>query len=291
MLIGDSAFPPAEYPTEFDGEPVVGWIVYIPGGDAYHGWSQAEIDRLKAQSWCRYIVPCFVRSHPQGAEQAKADAATAAAWAHAQGQPRGTLTMMDYETAVDSVYELTFDADLRSDDGDLEILYGSKGTVIRNAAPSGGYDEADWTGALPSSLASMAEQFYSGDAYDLNRFRDDAPLWDLRPAPAPPAPSAHSLEEDDVTTTSVNGRAGLPWPAGRCHAFEANYAAAGQVDLVLGVELKLVGGPVYPADFTVSHLTGTGSYEIPAEHVADCRGVILVVKSGPKGVVFDACAV
>lgn len=213
ILIGDSAFPPAQYPTEVNGQPVQGWCIYIPGGDAYHGWSQAEIDHLKAQPWCRYLVPVYVRSHPQGAAQAEADAAATIAWAKAQGQPPGTLTMMDYETAVDSVYELTFDRTLRAGDGDLEILYGSKSTVIQNTAPSGGYDEAEWTGQIPGSLASMAAQFYSVDAYDMNLFRDGAPLWDLHPAPTPHAPPARILEEENMAQ-AIDGQVDLGWSLG-----------------------------------------------------------------------------
>jgi hypothetical protein len=296
MLIGDSAFPPATYPTEFDGKPLEGWCAYIPGGDAYHGWSQAEIEGLKSQPWCRYIVPVFVRSNPRGAVQGAADAATVVAWSRAQGQPRGTLVMWDAETAVDSAYELAFDAALRAEDGDLEIAYGSKSTVIRMPAPSGGDDVADWTGTIPGSLASMAVQFYSADAYDLNDFRDGAPLWDLRPGPAAPtpAPTAHSLEENDMRTTSVNGRAGLAWAAGQCHVIEANYGAADQPDLELDIELKLTTGPLYVGPvgaWIIGHQTGTSTYEIPAEHIAACRGVILTVKSGPKDVVYDVCAV
>jgi hypothetical protein len=157
----------------------------------------------------------FVRSNPQGAKQAAADAATVVAWAHAQGQPRGTLTMWDAETAVDSPYELTFDQDLRNEDGDLEIAYGSKSTVLQMPTPSGGDDVADWTGNIPSSLASMAEQFYSGPDYDLNKFRTGAPLWDLRPAPTAPtsAPSAHSLEEDTMAQ-AIDGQVDIGWSTG-----------------------------------------------------------------------------
>lgn len=215
MLIGDSAFPPATYPTEFNGVPIEGWCPYIPGGDAYHGWTPQELARLMAQPHIRYLVPVFVRSNPQGAAQAAADVATVVAWAKANGQPRGTLTMMDYETAVDAPYELTFDTDLRNEDGDLEILYGSKGTVINNPAPSGGYDEAQWTGQIPNSLASMAEQFYSGPDYDLNKFRTGAPVWDLRPAPAAPtsAPTAQSLEEDTMAQ-AIDGQVDIGWSTG-----------------------------------------------------------------------------
>lgn len=215
IVIGDSAFPPAEYPTEMGGRPVEGWCVYIPGGDAYHGWSQAEIDALRSQPWCRFLLPVFVRSNPQGAAQAEADAAIAIAWAKAQGQPSGTLVMMDYETAVDSVYELAFDRAIRAGDGDLEILYGSKSTVIQNATPSGGDDEADWTGSIPASLSSMAQQFLSVDAYDLNLVRTDAPLWDLRAPAAPtnPAPSAHSLEEENMAQ-AADGQVDIGWSKG-----------------------------------------------------------------------------
>ncbi|MBR7838066.1 hypothetical protein KDL01_32635 [Actinospica durhamensis] len=282
MLIGDSAYPPSTYPTEYDGRPVVGWCVYIPGGDAYHGWTQAEIDALKAQPWCRYILPVFVRSSPQGTAQASADAATVAAWARAQGQPRGTLTMLDYETAVDSAYELAFDRDLRNADGDLELLYGSKSTVVQNTAPSGGYDEADWTGAVPTSVASTGTQFYSGSDYDLNDLRDTAPLWDIRP----PARSA-TPQEDDMTTTSVNGRAGLSWPAGSRHVVQVTYdPAAG--DPTLRVVLALTTGPVVLA---LKPANGSGDLEIPAQYVPTCRGVIFESASGSPNVVYDACAV
>lgn len=287
MLIGDSAFPPAQYPTEFQGQPVVGWCVYIPGGDAYHGWSQAEIDYLKAQPHIRYLLPVFVRSHPQGAAQAELDAGIAVAWARAQGQPRGTLVMQDYETAVDTPYELTFDAELRAGDGDLEILYGSRATVVQNAAPSGGYDVADWTGAVPGSLASTAQQFYSGPEFDLNDFRDGAPLWDLRPST--PAPPARSLEEDDeMSTTSTGGRAGLSWAAGTRHVVQVTYDPAGG-DPALRVLLTLTTGPwVAPKYMTFPKGAGSGVYEIPSEYVPTCRGVVL---TGAPDVVYDACAV
>lgn len=196
-LIGDSAYPPTEYPTSFDGQPVEGWCVYI-GGDAYHVWTEAEIDQLKAQSWCRYILPIYVRSNPQSTAQAESDAAAAIAWAKAHGQPSGTLTQWDYETAVDASYEETVNRLLLAGDGDLELLYGSKSTVTQNPAPAGGYQVADWTGTIPGSLASTAVQFYSGSDYDMNDFRPGAPLWDLHPT-TPPAPPAPSPEEDPVT--------------------------------------------------------------------------------------------
>lgn len=201
MLIGDSAYPPATYPTEVGGKPVVGWCVYI-GGNTPHVWTEAEIAHLMAQPWCRYVLPVYVRSRPTGVDQAQRDAAAAIAWSKAHNQPRGTLVMWDYETAVNSAYELAVDAALRAGDGDLEVLYGSKSTVVQNTAPSGGYDEADWTGA-DHAPASMAVQFLATAGYDMNDFRDSAPLWDLHPAPPAPTTAAHAaLEEDSMLIES-----------------------------------------------------------------------------------------
>ena len=105
------------------------------------------------------------------------------------------------------------------------------------------------------------------------------------------APPIDTTEDDEMSTSSVNGRAGLAWAAGARHVFEVNYAAAGQPDLVLNAELKLTTGPVYLPAVTVSHTTGSGSFQIPKEHIPACRGVILTVASGPANPVYDVCAV
>lgn len=196
-IIGDSAYPPTSYPTVFQGQPIVGWCVYI-GGNTPHPWTAAEIARLKAQPWCRYIVPIFTRSNPQNASAAQ-DVAIAVWWAKTYGQPSGTLTMWDAETAVAPAYYSSVDKLLRLGDGDLEILYGSKATVTQNPRPSGGYDEASWTGQ-DYAPADTADQFGSWDAYDLNDFKSTAPLWDLRSVPVPTSlPSTTiSLEEDTM---------------------------------------------------------------------------------------------
>lgn len=197
MIIGDSAWPPATYPTEFNGLPVIGWCVYI-GGNTPHVWTDAEIQNLKAQPHIRYLLPIFTRSHPQGAD-AVADATVAVAWAEAHGQPAGTLIMWDYETAVDSAYERDVDGYLRSYSFH-EVLYGSKSTVTQNARPSGGYDEAAWTGA-DYAPGDTGDQFVDVGAYDLNEFRSTAPLWDLHPAPV--APSVPQPEEIDMLKDST----------------------------------------------------------------------------------------
>ena len=201
MLIGDSGAPLATYPTSFDGQPVEGWCVYI-GGDAYHVWTAAEIAHLKAQPWCRYILPIYVRSNPAGAAQATADVAAVIAWAKANGQPSGTLTQWDYETAVDATYEETVSRLLLAGDGDMELLYGSQATVEQNPIPAGGYQIADWTNVIPSSPLTMGVQFYGGSSYDMSAFRAGAALWDLRPAktPPPPAPPEPAIIEEDPLT-------------------------------------------------------------------------------------------
>ncbi len=194
-VIGDSAWPPASYPTSVDGKPVVGWCVYI-GGNTPHVWTDQEIQHLKAQPWCRYIVPIFTRSNPQGANAA-ADADAAISWARAHGQPGGTKTMWDGETAVDSAYYTAVDQRLQSQAGLHEILYGSKSSVTQNARPSGGYDEASWTGA-PYAPTDEADQFGSWSAYDLGEFKTDE-LWDQHPpTPTPPPPVPPAVQENDM---------------------------------------------------------------------------------------------
>lgn len=97
-------------------------------------------------------------------------------------------------------------------------------------------------------------------------------------------------EDDDMTITSTNGRAGLAWSSGAKHVVEAQYGNANMVDLVLDVELKGKGGSVYPGTFTVPHAAGSATYRIPAQYVPTCTGVILTVKSGPASVVYDVYA-
>lgn len=201
VVIGDSAWPPASYPTSIDGKPVVGWCVYI-GGNTPHVWTDQEIANLKAQPWCRYVVPIFTRSNPQGASAAT-DAVAAVDWARAHGQPAGTKIMWDYETAVDSAYETAVDQTLQKSGGYHEILYGSKSSVTQNARPSGGYDEASWTGT-PYAPADEADQFGSWAAYDLGEFKVDE-LWDLRPpTPTPPPPVPPTVLEDDMKMWKAN---------------------------------------------------------------------------------------
>lgn len=183
MLVGDSAGPLTAYPTSWSGKPIVGWGFYL-GGDTPHPWTDAEVAELKRHY--RYLLPIYTRSDPQGTAEAAADAAAALARMRGLGQPRGTLVQLDYETAVAAAYEQNFDAAVVAA-GYRTELYGSATTVVRNPRPSGGYDEADWTGA-DGAPGSTAVQFADEGGFDLNDFADDAPLWDTRPPAAPPEP-------------------------------------------------------------------------------------------------------
>lgn len=135
---------------------------------------------------------------------------------------------------------------------------------------------------------AIAIQYYDYGGYDASAAADYWPGLDPAPAPHPAAAAALEEEDDDMSITSKDGRAGLSWAAGTRHVVQVNYAAAAQPDLVLAVELKLTTGPLYVPRWTVDHTLGTGTLEIPAEHIAACRGVIL---TGPAATVFDASAV
>ena len=90
-----------------------------------------------------------------------------------------------------------------------------------------------------------------------------------------------------MSTTSVEGRAGLSWAAGTRHVVQVTYDPAGG-DPALRVVLALITGPVVLA---LAPTLGTGILEIPAQYIAACRGVILESAAGSPNVVFDACAV
>ncbi|HET9172021.1 MAG TPA: GH25 family lysozyme [Actinospica sp.] len=185
---------------------------------------------------------------------------------------------------------------------DLSAPFAARGLALVNASyPSSasgspaqlypGDGAAGWDaygGVTPTLYQFTDSATESGQNIDVSAFRGDISA--LTALFTTDSASA-SIQEDDLRTTSVNGRAGIAWSAGQCHVIEANYSNAAQPDLVLNIELKLTTGPVYPGKVTISHVTGTATYEIPSSYVAACRGVILTVVSGPANVVYDVCAV
>lgn len=212
ILIGDSAWPLKQYPKTWNGQPIRGWAVYV-GGDTPHPWTDAEIVALKLVPWFEFIVPIWVRSNPTGSAQAQQDAAAQLAWSRAHGQPAQTVIELDFETAVEGAYAMTFDADLQRG-AELEMLYGSAATVTGNPAPSDGYNEADWTGVEPTSLplGVVGEQFYS-QTYDLTAYAEAAHLWSFR-SQTTPAPSAPRSTQEDEMAQAIDGQVDIGWSVG-----------------------------------------------------------------------------
>lgn len=136
---------------------------------------------------------------------------------------------------------------------------------------------------------AIAVQFYDYGGYDASLVADYWPGVD--PEPVPAVSPTTVLEEDSLNTTSSNGRAGLTWAAGSRHVVQVGYdPAAG--DPKLRVLLTLTTGPwVAPAAMTFPAGSGTGTYEIPQEYIATCRGVILEALPGSPQVVYDVTAV
>lgn len=146
----------------------------------------------------------------------------------------------------------------------------------------------------PTKLPAIPEgaigiQFYDYGGYDASLIADYWP--GLDPAPEAQSLKIPILEEDEVSTTSVNGRAGLPWAAGKKHVLEVQYNGNGAIEL--DVELKFPTGPWYSANnggpWKVTG--GSGTWEIPTNLIAACRGVILTPHAGSAVVVYDATAV
>ena len=199
-------------------------------------------------------------------------------------------TTADIATVLDALHGCSDAEGSKS----LVQLYGEYAAV--EAASTAGYlqpwQTAAWSGGKRSTHAVLYQTGQAttcgGVQVDINEITGSLAFGTSAAA----ATSTTSTEdEDEMSTTSQSGRAGLAWAAGTRHVFEVNYAAAGQPDLVLNAELKLTSGPVYLPELTVPHTIGSAAFQIPAEYKANCRGVILTVKSGPSAVVYDVCAV
>jgi hypothetical protein len=137
--------------------------------------------------------------------------------------------------------------------------------------------------AIPAG--AIAIQYYDYGGYDASVAADYWPGLD----PAPVSTSSDE-EDDDMTTTSVAGRAGLSWAAGSRHVVQVGYDPAGG-NPTLRVVLVLTTGPLVAANWTFTAGLGTGVYELPAAHVASCRGVILEWAANSAKVTYDVVAV
>jgi len=155
-------------------------LIYIAGGNAAHGWTDAEISEQTA----RYRVPCFVRS--VAPFDAQADAELVLGWLSAHGAPKGIAIMWDLEGAQQPAY-ITAVGDVMHENGYLVLPYGERSTLFVNPALDGFWD-ADPSGSAHISAGCVATQWLWADGYDLSWIEDTVPLWDTQ-APA---------KEDDV---------------------------------------------------------------------------------------------
>jgi hypothetical protein len=148
------------------------------------------------------------------------------------------------------------------------------------------YWVANYDGKPVLPAGAVAKQYESAADWDLSVVADYWPGVDDPTDPGTAVQPAPHLQEDDMSTTSVNGRAGLSWAAGSRHVVQVTYDGAGGNDPTLRVVLALTTGPLVLAAWTLTG--GSGVLQIPAERIAACRGVIL---EDAHGAIYDAVAV
>jgi hypothetical protein len=272
MLIGDSAYPLALYPTEWNGEPIVGWGFYI-GGNTPHVWTVDEVAVLKKTY--QYLLPIFTKSDPQSANSIT-DTSAAIKQLLLLDAPEEILVQWDLESAVDSVYTGVVNTVMHAAGYEVE-LYGSSSTVMQNAIPYGGYDTADWT-SKDYAPTSTGDQFIDVGTYDLNDFKSSAPLWNMKPVlVSTPTVSVPATDEDEnMSVTSTGGRAGLSFASGSRHALQIS----GDPGVIRDATFKVV--------INVKQPEGNGPYVLTTAAVLPSCGALTVEL--PKQYVQDAAA-
>jgi hypothetical protein len=121
----------------------------------------------------------------------------------------------------------------------------------------------------------------NGIDHDYGNFTSLTALVDWCLGLPPAAPTTE--DEDFMSATSVNGRAGLAWPTGRCHSIGVNYDNTAPNCRVV---MCLHTGPLVVTESWVPK-NGCDAMELPAAHVADCQGVIL---ESSNGATYDVTA-
>jgi putative peptidoglycan binding protein len=174
-------FADAAYPAGISGGPYDG-VAFYAGGDAYHVWTPAELAARPE----RYRLPIWVRSNPQGAAQATADAGLLLGALTLYGTPAGILVALDSETSADPAYVRAFVAAVNLG-GHHVIDYGSQSTVAGNANPDGYYWGADWTDVAHLHSGDTGTQYVSFSGYDLSEMASELPFWDIRGGTLPSA--------------------------------------------------------------------------------------------------------
>lgn len=203
-----------------------------------------------------------------------------------------------------SWYPIWYSADLEADDAQIEAIVdclhgcadaeGNKTLVqvygdydVAYAAAAAGFTRpwqtSSWSHGRWSTAAVIrqlgTQTTCGGVQVDINEVISD-------PFPTTnPAAAAAPTEDDDMSTTSVNGRAGLSWAGGTRHVVQVTYDP-NLGDPALRVVLALPTGPWVAPEWKLSK--GSGTYEIPVQYRSACRGVILEGAATP---VYDATAV
>jgi hypothetical protein len=167
----DAAFPPGS-PPNTEG------VAFYVGGGTPHVWTPGELDASLIKSTAQFRIPIYVRVPPTSHDP-KIDARFCVDWCRANGQPRGTLFALDYETAI-SDWQVEFDQVMFAA-GWPVVLYGTRRTVLQNKKPSGGFWTATWSNVAHLDAGAVATQ-YGGDVtlgqpWDINVIADSASLW------------------------------------------------------------------------------------------------------------------
>ncbi|MDE2096413.1 MAG: hypothetical protein KGL39_04145 [Patescibacteria group bacterium] len=201
----DAAFAPLNPPST----DIV--CFYGPGGDPYHVWSTADIQRQSA----RYRLPIFVRDNPVPGE-ANSDAQTFLAWLESIGAPKGTATVLDLEEAVAPDYVYAYGQAMHAA-GYLVFPYGSPAYLMQNPALDGYWLGDPGATAIPANCIGV--QFGQGGngAWDLSWFVDGLALWDTLVIPLPQTdPRGDNMVLHTISfETDANGNGfettNIPW--------------------------------------------------------------------------------
>jgi len=196
LTMYDAAYPPTSPPA---------WDVAAgyAGGDTPHIWTIAEWNSQPA----RFRLPIYTRSNPN-TNDPNIDAAKMLNRLAIIGAPKGTLTALDFETAINGSYVTAYNAAMKAG-GYPVIIYGSQGFVLQNPQPSGGYWIAKYDNikSLPNIAGVFAKQYANdtmlGQPWDGNVISDQLPLWDTRGGNVP------VLDNTDLANIKAQAKAAV----------------------------------------------------------------------------------
>lgn len=259
------------------------FVVRYLSNDASKNLTRAEAETLTG--WGKMIV-CNWESTGQGGSEAQgvADAQTAKQQADAAGRPAGRPIYFSIDENVDPTTQDGYLAGVLSVLPKAEVgVYGSAAMCAHWGSQGVLWEwrtmSTDWDGG---SSTAGDELVQTGYAINGNADADYADVtdyggWNLNTTAAPaavaPTITVFTPQEDEMSQQSINGVAALGWAQGSKHVIQLGYdGTAPKVRAVL----QLTTGPlvVTPEDGVVLG-NGTYVYEIPADVVANARGVIV----------------